>query len=1085
MKLCKLDYGEQVIVAGKDSEISSKMPPPLLFQPILDNPLSPCYIPTTIPAEIHLKPVDMQRHLSITRIGFAFLTTILPFILVGRVCGQSSDIRFDHISVEQGLSQDIVTSIVQDRQGFMWFGTQDGLNRYDGYSIKIFKHDPRDPTSIFSNVIGPIYEDQNGVLWIAAGGGLDQYDADRNIFVHHRHDEMDPHSLSHNHVTSICEDGDGNLWVGTGNGLNRLDPNKKQFVRYRHHLRDQNSISSDYIGVLHRDRSNTLWVGTDNGLNVYDSKNDRFVRYFYNEKPRYLISSLADDGKGNLWIGYAGYGVKRFSRSTGRITHYRPLIHNPASLGDVIVFDICVDGRGTVWMATFSSLDKYDPVSDSFIHYRHNPNNPHSLSSDRPGALFEDKAGVLWVGTWHGGVSRYDPFKQKFALFRNIPNDLKSLSSNEVLAILEDRAGNMWVGTSGGGLNHYNQTTKQFVHYRHQPANPNSISSNIVTALWEDRKGNLWVGCDGGTLDRFDRKHRMFVHYPFGDIKTIFEDSQGELWLGLASESRRLQESLIRFNPNKNTSTVYRNVPSHPDSLHGEEVWCIYEDRSGDLWIATWKDGAMLNRFQRREGRFTHYEHDPEDVHSISGNSVRAIQQDRQGFLWFGTWGAGLNKFDPTTGRFTRFHEHDGLPNNYIKGILVDDRENLWISTEMGLSKFNPQTGAFKNFSTDDGLQAERFLSGSCFKGRSGKLYFGGENGYNVFHPDSIQDNPNVPPIVITNFKVFDEPVQLPQSTSVNKEISLKYEEDVFSFEFVALDYTAPRRNQYAYMMEGFDKDWVNAGTRRYASYTHLDPGEYIFRVKGSNNDGVWNEQGASVNIVIQPAYWQTWWFRAFVVFVVAGIFYGFYRYRIANLLRVERLRSRIAADLHDDVGSNLSSIALASQLIARKISLPDNEMNQLTEIGSTALRTSDMMKEIVWLLNPRNDSVDDLLLKMKAVAETMLRGTTYEFVGPHEKLTEKIDLEMKRNLYMMYKEILNNIVKHASATAVSIHIAWENGKLLLTVQDDGKGFDATKPSTGNGLQNLRRRSEQIGAHLTISSRSGGGVVVSLGAEIT
>ncbi|MBI4546647.1 MAG: hypothetical protein HY707_01600 [Ignavibacteriae bacterium] len=988
---------------------------------------------------------------------------------------QSRDFRFDRISTEQGLSQDIVRSIVQDRQGFMWIGTEDGLNRYDGYSFRIFKHNLNDSASLLSNAIGALYVNRHGVLWINAGGRLDRYDADRDIFVHY------PDLTAS--VTSMCEDSEGYLWVGTSKGIKRFDPRREHVVSYHHDPINKGSVSSENINVVYRDWSNALWVGTENGLNRYDPKTDQFIRYFYNENPRIQIECLVDDGAGNLWMGTSKTGVRRFSPGTGIVTHYRSQPRNPTSLSVDIVFDICVDNRGSVWIATFTSLDRYDPATDSFIHYRNDPNNPYSLSSDRVYALFNDNAGVLWIGTWHGGISRYDPYKQKFTLFKNVPNDPTSLSDDGVLAVLEDNAGDIWVGTSGGGLNRYDHSTGKFTHFVHDPANSSSISGNSVAALWEDRKGNLWVGCNSGTLDRFDRKRQRFTHYPFRDVKTIFEDNQGELWIGFPAEG------LVRFDPEKNpalSGTIhYRSFPSHRDSLHGLGVWSIYEDRSGDLWIGTWERDLALNRFHRKENRFSHYRHDPGDPTSISGDAVRAVYQDLDGFLWFGTWGAGLNKFDPVSGKFTRYYERDGLPNNYIKGILADDHENLWISTEKGLSKFDPRTEVFKNYTTDDGLQGNRFLSGSCFKGKSGKMYFGGENGYNVFYPDSIRDNPHAPPLVITSFKVFDKPLQLAQSIFTTKQIDLFYSQDAFSFEFVALDYSAPHKNEYAYMMEGFDKDWVFAGTRRYAAYTHLDPGTYTFRVKGSNSDGVWNEAGTSVLLTISTPYWQTWWFRALVIIAVASGLYALYRYRVANLLAVEHLRSRIAADLHDDVGSNLSSIALGSQLIARKLSLPEYERNQLAEIGSTALRTSEMMKDIVWLLNPRNDSLDDLLLQMKAVAEKMLGGIAYTFTGPGSEVHEKIDLAKKRNLYLMYKEILNNIVKHAAATSVVITVRYASGRLSLIVQDNGRGFDVSTQKDGNGLNNLRSRSQQINGTLVLESTPGKGTSVSLTAQIT
>ncbi len=514
------------------------------------------------------------------------------------------------------------------------------------------------------------------------------------------------------------------------------------------------------------------------------------------------------------------------------------------------------------------------------------------------------------------------------------------------------------------------------------------------------------------------------------------------------------------------------------DTLEGTGVWCMYEDRSGSIWLGG--QYCCLNKFDITTNRFTHFESSLTNPAGPSSGAVRSVFEDDRGYFWFGTWGGGVDRYDPRTGAFTYFMSQDGMPSDYVKGILSDDHGNLWIATEKGLSRFNRDTHALRNFTTEDGLQGDRFLSNSCFKGRNGWMYFGGTNGLNMFHPDSIRDNPNIPPVLITSFKVFDKPFFPSQSVSTVNEIHLTHDQDFLSFEFVALDYTAPQKNQYAYKLDGFDRGWVHAGTRRYAAYTRLSPGEYVFRVRGSNNDGVWNNEGASMKLVIAPPFWMTWWFITMAITTVTAVIYLLYRMRIEQLLAIEGLRTRIASDLHDDVGTDLSSIVLATQSMERKLPLTPEGRADVRQIGSIALRTQDMMRDIVWVLNSRNDSLSDMVLKMREVATRMLDNINYSFKGPEVPLAEKINLERKRNVLLFYKECLNNIVKHSAASEVRIEVEFPRNELILTITDNGRGFDPDTPTAGTGLRGLRARALALGGRLSIVSRPGSGTKILL-----
>lgn len=994
---------------------------------------------------------------------------------------QRRDLKFDHISTPQGLSQDIVKTIVQDSQGFMWFGTEDGLNRYDGYSMKIYKYDTRDSTTVSLNGINDIYEDNRDRLWIGTSNGLNLFDRDRDRFIRLGNAPGNQGSLSDNAVLMIREDRNHRLWVATSKGLNRYDEDRQVFARYFHDPHDSTSINADGVISLLLDRSGTLWVTTTNGICRYDGTTDRFTRYLFEKRTslRRRILQLHEDRAGTLWAIQADNGIWSFDITNNIFTPLPrpvgPTSANAHELAGGVVNSIAEDTRGNLWIGHFSGLDVFDPQARTFAHYSTDPMDPASVSG-RVIAIYRDRVGVMWLGTFQGGVDRCDPNRQKFLSYRSTSNPESGLSSNYVTAVYEDKAEYVWIGTDGG-LDRFDPRTYTFTHYRHNPREEHSVGADQINALFEDVSGNLWIGAGVGTgssLDCLDQERRRFVHYSITSVKSILEDSRGNLWVGKINETDT-GEDVVRLNRD-------RKIVSR-DTLAGTGVWCMYEDHHGSIWLGG--QYCCLNKFNITTNRFTHFESSLNDPAGPSSGAVRSIFEDDDGYFWFGTWGGGFNRYDPRANAFTYFLEQDGLPSDYVKGILSDDHGNLWIATEKGLSRFNRKTHAFRNFTTEDGLQGDRFLSGSCFKGKNGWMYFGGINGLNMFHPDSIRDNPNIPPVVITSFKVFDKPFFHSQSVSAVKEIHLTYDQDFFSFEFVALDYTAPQRNQYAYKLEGFDRNWVEAGTRRYAAYTRLSPAEYNFRVRGSNNDGVWNMEGASIKLIIAPPFWMTWWFIVLVIVAVTTALYLLYRNRVNQLLAIERLRTRIASDLHDDVGTDLSSIVLATQAMEHKRPLSPQERDEIRQIGRIALRTQDMMRDIVWVLSSRNDSLDDMILKMREVTARMLKGISYTFKGPDSLLSDKVSLEFKRNIFLFYKECLNNIIKHSAASEVNIEVQFQQGEFILKLRDNGKGFNPDTPKAGIGLQNLRGRAEQIGGSFDISSAEGTGTAISLTVKTT
>jgi two-component system sensor histidine kinase ChiS len=798
-------------------------------------------------------------------------------------------IRFDRISIEAGLSQSVITSICQDSQGFMWFGTQDGLNRYDGYEFKIFKQDPENPYSLSADYILSIFEDKSGTLWIGTnGGGINKFDHETEQFTSYKNNPSDPDSLSSNFVNKIYEDHEGTLWIGTDDGgLNQLDRETGRFTHFQNDPEDPQSLGANDVTSIYEDSEGTLWIGTNQGgLNRYDRGKKLFTVYKNDpDDPQSItsntVTSIIEDRAGMLWIGTNNAGLNQFNREKGTFLSIQNNPQDPQSLSHNTVTAIIEDRASVIWVATYGGgLNQFDRKNHSFIRHQYDPKNAQSLSGDQLLSLYEDRAGVLWIGTFGGGLSKFDPEKHKFMLYQSDPENPNSLNNNQVWAIREDRQGILWIGTDGGGLNRLDRETGEWHHYLNDPENRKSLSNDWVQSIYEDGEGILWIGTAAGGLNRFDPLTEEFVAY--GDpsllptILTILEDRSGVLWVG------SLLGGLNKFDRETEQFGAYLTDDADPFSISGNFITILYEDQDGELWVGTYNG---LNRFDQETERFIRYQA-TDDPTSLVHNAVLSIHQDQKGTLWIGTAG-GLDKFDPAMEGFIHYREKDGLPNEFIYGILEDDLGNLWLSTNKGLVKFDPERETFKSFDVNDGLQSNEFNQGAYFKNSNGEMFFGGIEGFNAFYPDQITDNPYNPPIVITEFQLFNESVEIGNDSPLQKpineteEITLSYQDDFFSFEFASLHYSRPEENQYAYIMENLDKDWNYVGTRRFAGYTNVPPGEYTFRVIGSNRDGIWNEAGASIKIIVTPPFWQTWWFRIILAVVVIGGTFGGFTLRV------------------------------------------------------------------------------------------------------------------------------------------------------------------------------------------------------------
>ncbi len=792
-------------------------------------------------------------------------------------------VSFDHLSLQDGLSQSVVTAMAQDMRGFIWFGTQDGLNRFDGYEFRIFKHDTEDPTSLIDNLITALVVDHNGTLWIGTNGGLDRFDPLSERFTHYVNDPLGPNSLSANTVTDLAVDDEGYLWVGTGFGLNRLNVETDDIRRYLNDPADSNSLIANLVVDLGIDPHGMLWIATGGGLDQLDPATEVFTHYLPDpDDPNSLldagITALEVSANGNVWAATAS-GLNRLNPETGEFKHFISVPGDPDSIASEAINEIFEDRMGTIWLGTNGGgLSRLDPPSDEFTHYTVDPLNPDSIAVDNIQSIFEDRSGILWFGTFGSGVDRYDRQKAKFATLRNIPSDPGSLSSSGVWSILIDSRGALWVSTVGGGLNVAYPGASGFRRYMNDPTDPESLSGDLVWRVYEDRQGTIWVGTSVG-LDRLDRGFRTFTHFNLPGVFLIYEAMDGTFWLGA------LGTGLSKFDRESGqVIQAYTNQPGDPNSLSGNFVTALLEDPDGSLWLGTFASG--LNHFDPETEVFTRYQSDPDDPGSLPDNTILTLYRSRDGTLWVGSSG-GLSKMDPTDGSFKTYAVKDGLPNETIYSILEDELGRLWVPTNRGLSRFDPVGETFKTYDISDGLQDIEFNQSSALLGPRGEMYFGGINGLNYFHPLDIRDNPFVPPVVITNMLLFNEPLPiggdspLQQAITETDEIVLSYQDDFLAFEYAALHYSSPGENQYAYIMEGFDRDWNYVGNRRFASYTGIPPGDYTFRVIASNSDGIWNEVGDSIRIIIPRPFWQTWWFTSLMVLIVAGSVVGALTLRI------------------------------------------------------------------------------------------------------------------------------------------------------------------------------------------------------------
>ncbi|HYV92896.1 MAG TPA: two-component regulator propeller domain-containing protein [Chitinophagales bacterium] len=1009
------------------------------------------------------------------------------------------------INSEQGLNGREVDMIMQDSHGFMWFMTDNALNRYDGYTFRSWSYDPKDPDALVPGSYWGMKEGKNGTLWIgSAVKGLYSFDLLREKFTHYLHQPGNSNSLTNDYTWALASESDGTIWIGTVGGLDKYGPGAKTFTHFVHRDGDSVTLSDDEIFCIVLDeknnsaeKANLFLINKKLGIDCFSTKSGKVLKHFdfpfpkseyrWGGNPSLNVTRI----NGNvIWIGSNDNGIYGFNILTEQFIHIKTEFDCNNSLHVNGFYPVLEDHNGNLWtMNDLNDLIYYDRAVEKFYYYRIDRQMASfvNYTSD----FFEDKGGTIWLGTQNGLLTIDTKQKQfyhhneyynvSFSLPENCVMDIQKL--NREPSSFYDNAVNIFTGN----------TAKIF------PSLPTTIYGQHVPpeSIYKDSKGNFWLTGDFGIVS-YNPSTRRTQQYEFHHpdpvteewFSGVVEDLKGRYWaaniLNGLYEIDTLKKSLNKFK-----------IEDEALFSSNDYFETIFRDSKGIIYLSRRENGFIT--FNPDSETFTIYHHDAKNPSTVSSETATVFHDGKNELIWFGTLNAGLGVFNPATGKFRSFTTADGLPQNFVASITEDKRGNYWLGTHGGISEFRPPDNPFadsfkidfRNYNVSDGLSSNICSNNSAVCGPDGTLYFGTQGGGLIyFNPDDLKDNDFIPPVYITDLSLMNKIVSVNDSNSILKstieftrELLLNYKQNTFSLTFASLNFIHPEKNQYAYKLEGLDHDWIYTdASKRFATYTNLNPGEYVFKVKASNNDGVWNETPTELKITITPPFWQTTWFKILVGLALLSAVYGFYRYRIGQILLLQRIRNKIAADLHDDIGSTLNSISVYSE-VARDPSKQDRALNM---IGESSRKIIESMSDIVWTINPENDTFDKIIFRMSSLAHNLLSAKKIECSFKSDESLNEITLPMekRRNFYLIFKEALNNLVKYSNATRASVLVSQGNQNVTFIVRDNGVGFDSSLSYNGNGLINMKRRAQEINASLFIESSPGNGTSIELSLKL-
>jgi len=970
----------------------------------------------------------------------------------------------------------------------MWFGTADGLNKYDGYSFTIYRNRRGDSTSLPDNAIRTLYEDREGNLWVGTDKGLSRYSRASDSFIRTVVPDRETNKPVSPLYPMIIQDRTGRFWIGSAYGLYTCNSLKEDPSLVLLGGRQDNS--TNLITSLCEDKKGRIWVGTGKGLKAFQVVKETPEEIQLPSTVSGLFESttirrMYSDQQGFMWFTTMNRGVYRVDASHDNLQLLGVPIGSRSH--EVVGTAIAESNQGKLWLCTAGQeIFQFDATKLNFAPVQFDiqsfisPDELINLPS-----MYFDRSGVVWVGTDGLGILKSDNQRKAFRYYHHVKGDNSTLSSNFIKSVLLDRMGTLWVGTADGGLNCRRAGSSIWRHYQHDPNLRSTIPGNWVLSLL-DADSLLWVGTNRG-LAQFRKRDGVCTRYWNGSatalghntINSISSERGGRLLVGTS-------EGVFRFDP-----VLGRFEQFSPDKQILLNTNCIFVDSQNNIWIGTYASGLYLVEDSDPRSILS-FLPNKNDSSALSGDEVRSVCEDPSGAIWIGS-NNGLNRWHPESRTFTRVGLAEGLSSEFVYGVLSDNQGNLWVSTNRGLNKYDPVSGAVHTYGVEDGLQSYEFNTGAYSKADGGRIFFGGINGLNEFFPDSIVNNPHMPSVVLTGFKKFDIPVSLGSDPSVVREVQLDYGDNVISFQFAGLEYTNSSKNRYAYWMEGIEPGWTYSGSRREVRYTHLPPGEYVFKAKASNNDGVWNEQGLTLRVVIVPPLWQRWWFLGSAFFLALGTLVVGVRFVSQMRLRrrlermeqeqsLQRERLRISKDMHDEVGASLTKISIMSE-IALRDSSGGMEKDELQKIPTLSREVVDNIGQIVWALNPKNDKLDNLVGYLREYTSEFLESTnvTCEFHFPDSIPSLGLSAEARRNIFLVVKEALHNIVKHAQASKATLALNVSGGDVSLSIRDDGIGFSSEKENPhGNGLINMRKRIEEIGGAFDIVSSPHEGTTITV-----
>ena len=1042
------------------------------------------------------------------------IISFLCFTGIIHLSAQKSYSKFEHLTINEGLLSNRIRCIFRDSKDYLWIGTDAGLNKYDSYQVVKYKYKEKQSGSISSDNTTCIYEDRDKNLWFGTDNGLNLYDPAKNSFTIFKNDPVDTNSINSNYVSSITEDKKGNLWIVTdGNCLNKWIPKAQKFIRY-HYQSSKRILYSIPARMIASDSKGYFWVVSFGpGIFRFDPESGKFIKFINSsfDFGEDCYKSLYIDNKDKIWITTAGNGFFSYDPVTDKYEHFVS-DGNGKGTNQSIVIDVFPEDDNHLLLAVDQGgLNRFDKVSKTFEYIRYDPTNDEGLNNDGIWCLFKDREGILWIGTSGGGVNFYNPKKEKFKLFRHNDKNPKSLSYNLTTFFFEDSKGLIWIGTDGGGVNVYDPLTGIFTIYKHTLSDPYSISGNTIRNIAEDKDSDIWIGSWDGGLCRFDRKTRRFFRFTPAEIKStnntilnLIMDHNKILWLCI------LNEGTVLLDKNKGVINRFRSDPNNPEAISSDQDMFFFEDSEKNMWICT---SAGLNLYDTKHNSFK--------VIRFPENTIWAFYRDSLGNLWVGTNSSGLYYCKPDGTIIQTFNSENGLPDNSIRAITGDNNGNIWISSNHGISRLDGKTRKIRNYSKDDGLQSDQFLQQSFLKTSKGEIYFGGTNGFNSFYPDSLKNNNFIPQVYITDFQIFNKPVvyavpgaQFQTHISEAKEIRLTWRQSVFSFSFAAINYTHSEKNQYAYIMEGFEKEWnYTDASRRYVMYTNLSPGKYVFHVKATNNDEVWNDKGVSLRIVILPPWWKMFWFKLIIFFAVFTILAFLYISRVQRLKnkkillenqvaektselqeknttlikqaedlnrshhlleerhqQIEELnasKDKFFSIIAHDLKNPFNTIIGFSQILKEEIrsgNLPDGE-DFAIQINTTAVQTLRLLENLLdWAnsqrgkmsFNPVPINFNELLQGEMIILNEMAIGKNIELKSYS---TDNITIIADKN---MLRTILRNLISNA------IKFTHKNGKVEVSAMTDNKNVEISVSDNGIGIaKETRAKLFRIDANLS------------------